>query len=337
MKMGSALRAHSPSLKETKETSRADKKNYLRMKEQAQRVLEHLSAVTVPEQTRQLHEAAQAAQAGVAKLASDNFHGGLKGGLKGIYGQYDVDRRGRIGYEDFCSSLVLTNCGVKRDEARQLASEMDKQKTGELEYSTILEALRQVEISSRKDVQEQQQQLQSEKGAKAPPANDEQLRSEPPREGAPKKKKEESRAAESEPKTESRRVQFFPEADDEAWRHKAEKEHQHQHHHQQLISFESLHNPAFVHVGSGSVPVAPPPPPPPAAAAAAEMPAPPAPPAPPAQESNLAATRSWCRRSRAAASSLQGSTSTKTVPARNSRPVSSSAAQAESTSGVTLW
>ena len=69
LKMDAALRVHAPKLSESKKTSKADKKRYLMLKKQAQKVLAHLNSVSEPEQTRSLHDVAVAAHDGIAKLA----------------------------------------------------------------------------------------------------------------------------------------------------------------------------------------------------------------------------------------------------------------------------
>ena len=324
--MGSALRAHSPSLNETKGTSKADNSKYQRMKAQAKKVLEHLSALSVPEETLHLHEAAERAQASVFKLASDSFHGGLKG----LYSQYDVDRRGRIGYDDFCNSLLLSNAGVNRTDARRLASEMDKQKTGELDYTCILDALKEVEQTSR------DQLLGAAAKKAAPPSSggsDDAVvlaAAEAPRASAAN-----ADAKRSSSPTETRRVKFFPSADADATESKGEDEERWMQRvitaekhpvalsasatllnapslssssssssseatnntppppppdstSQPLVTFESLHNPAFVHVA-----VAPPAPPaPPADPAAPQAPAARAPSSEPLSSSKFQASLS---------------------------------------------
>ena len=259
MKMGAALRVQSPSVTEAKGTSRADKKQYLRMKEQAKRVLEHLSQISEPEQTRHIHDAAVTARDSISKLADDSFHGGLKG----LYGQYDVDRRGRINYDDFCDSLVLSNAGVNRGEARQLASEMDKQKTGELDYATILAALDEVARDSERNLAAKKAATAAATAAAAAAATTAAAATVTTTEV-------------SETKSEApRRVQFFPEPEATVAASSSSSSSSSS----SLpppppqpaapLTFESMHNPAVVHVAA---------PPAAASAATAASAAPPAPP-----------------------------------------------------------
>lgn len=254
--MSAALRVHSPKLDEGAQTSRQDKKQYLRMKEQAKRVLDHLSQVTEPETMRHVHDAAAVAHESISKLARDNFHGGLKG----LYKQYDVDRTGRIDYDDFCNSLFLTNTGIKKSEARLLASEMDKDKTGRLEYSCILDALKEVELASIEKVAQT-----AKNSADAAPFS--------------------SHAA---PTTDSKKVKFVSqinsEFDDEKWMQKVERVDRSGASvpaisvsastssstipaitPQQTISFEEMHNPAYANMSQTPANFRTMPPPPPTA------------------------------------------------------------------------
>lgn len=125
MQIGSAISGHSP----VNDAARAE-----RLRSQADRVLRHLSDVTEPAAARQLqlHEAAEHAAQSLEALARKQVLTDRGGeaplGLRGLYGQYDRDRRGRITYDDFCDSLQMTTAGINRAQGRLLASEMDKHK-----------------------------------------------------------------------------------------------------------------------------------------------------------------------------------------------------------------
>lgn len=64
--------------------------------------------------------------------------------LNKFYAQYDVQKNGKMSYKDFSDTLLAVSSGIRRDEAHILASQLDKKKTGSIEYKKILDALQDV-------------------------------------------------------------------------------------------------------------------------------------------------------------------------------------------------
>ena len=70
--------------------------------------------------------------------------------LSKFYAQYDVNRSGKVSYKDFTDTLLAVSAGVRREEALELATKLDKKKTGSIAYRSIVNSLQEIESSSLK-------------------------------------------------------------------------------------------------------------------------------------------------------------------------------------------
>ena len=69
--------------------------------------------------------------------------------MKSLYSTYDNHKRGHITYKDFSDSLLLLNSGINKNDAYNLATNIDKHHCGVIEYSSILSALNQLKENSK--------------------------------------------------------------------------------------------------------------------------------------------------------------------------------------------
>ena len=69
------------------------------------------------------------------------------------YAQYDINKNGKISNRDFCDTLLAVSSGIRRDEAQILVAQLDKRKSGSIEYKTVLNALQ--DIGGKENIQPQ--------------------------------------------------------------------------------------------------------------------------------------------------------------------------------------
>ena len=135
--MDAALRNYKPIT--VNSSDRASKAQVLA--KQAEKVLQHLEVLSGPtlKNVRSVAEVARLAQ---GKLKEYEKRGSS---LTDIYKQYDTHRSGKVRYDDFTSSLLNVNSGLRKDEADILAKSLDANKCGSIEYQNIMGALKSIE------------------------------------------------------------------------------------------------------------------------------------------------------------------------------------------------
>lgn len=143
-------------LREFKPVSCNDPKNQHkigRMAEQAKRVLQHLSNLPGTQneypQPRGIGE--------VSNIAREKLESFKEKGmpLDKMYSQYDVQRKGTVTYNEFSSSLIAASSGLQKHETDSLAKSLDRNKTGSIEYKSIMSALKQIEDANPRPKQPQ--------------------------------------------------------------------------------------------------------------------------------------------------------------------------------------
>ena len=109
------------------------------MATQALRVLDNLSKLpNQKRQTRPLTETAAIAQSKLKSLVDSGID------IHKFYQQYDVNRSGKVSYKDFCDTLGAVSSGLGREEAHELARQLDSRRVGLIEYNNILSSLQQI-------------------------------------------------------------------------------------------------------------------------------------------------------------------------------------------------
>jgi Ca2+-binding EF-hand superfamily protein len=108
---------------------------------QTKKVLEKLS--TLPEsknvQRRSVQENARAAKEALLKFKKSGIN------LNSFYKQYDTSKSGNLTYKDFSDILLSMSTGIGREDACFLASNIDRHKSGYIEYDKLIKSLDQVE------------------------------------------------------------------------------------------------------------------------------------------------------------------------------------------------
>jgi Ca2+-binding EF-hand superfamily protein len=103
--------------------------------------LEKLS--TLPEsknvQRRSVQENARAAKEALLKFKKSGIN------LNSFYKQYDTSKSGNLTYKDFSDILLSMSTGIGREDACFLASNIDRHKSGYIEYDKLIKSLDQVE------------------------------------------------------------------------------------------------------------------------------------------------------------------------------------------------
>lgn len=134
-------------------SSRNNSHRVERMATQAMRVLDQLALIPGVPKPHTPRPAAVTADIARNKLKSvcDN---GIN--LQNLYSQYDINRSGKVSYKDFSDTLLAVSAGLTREETHHLASTLDSNRVGAIEYTNILEALKQVKINTDSTVSNQQ-------------------------------------------------------------------------------------------------------------------------------------------------------------------------------------
>ncbi len=141
------------------------------MKEQAAKVLKYLSSMSeeLPRQNKTHDVASAAGTLHITQIFINVFTHSLSpigviidkinsykvagetcnDPVKSLYSTYDNHKRGHITYKDFSDSLLLLNTGINKNDAYNLATNIDKHHCGVIEYSSILSALNQLKESNQ--------------------------------------------------------------------------------------------------------------------------------------------------------------------------------------------
>jgi Ca2+-binding EF-hand superfamily protein len=116
-----------------------------RMATQAMRVLDQLSKI--PGAPKRVHrdpaETAAIARSKLEKLEKTGVD------LRKYYALYDVNRSGKISYKDFGDTLLAVSAGLSREEAYQLASQLDSNRVGSVDYTNLLGSLGHINETQR--------------------------------------------------------------------------------------------------------------------------------------------------------------------------------------------
>lgn len=146
--MDSVLRGHSKKFG----TSKQEKKRAQRMQQQAAKVLEHLSKLSeerhenINNTKRSDNETAIVALESIRNYAKQL--GDESKGINKMYNIYDIHRKGKISSKDFQTSLLLHTPSLNTEEAKSLAKKIDKNNTGVINYTSILNALEELKATS---------------------------------------------------------------------------------------------------------------------------------------------------------------------------------------------
>ena len=92
---------------------------------------------------RQLRDIASIAKETMTRKSTDR----VVGQSGNIFKNYDLSRSGKVTYDDFQQALLAKNAGLTKKEAIELAFALDKDKTGVLEYNTMVERLSDIETA----------------------------------------------------------------------------------------------------------------------------------------------------------------------------------------------
>ena len=109
---------------------------------QAQRVLSHLSRMQVDKSHGPVKSVGELSKTAEQKLRQLKERGV---DLNKFYTQYDPNRSGCVSYKDFSDTLLAMSSGIGREDALILASTLDKKKTGQIEYKSILASLNEIQ------------------------------------------------------------------------------------------------------------------------------------------------------------------------------------------------
>lgn len=158
-----------------------------RMATQAMRVLDQLSKIPGQHKKpkRTVQETSSIAQAKLKSLSESGID------LQRFYNQYDVSRTGKVSYKDFCDTLLAVSSGIGREEAHELAAKLDTRRVGSIDYTHILDSLKDIQRSStanatrrteeRRDVQQHYVQRETAPlPMEAPPAEPIEASAPPP-------------------------------------------------------------------------------------------------------------------------------------------------------------
>lgn len=135
------LRGHEP----VNSNTHAEKVRFERISDQASKVLEHLEEVCKIDQK----------QENISTIADKALNKLENKDMKEFFKRLDINKRGKISYKDFNDTLISTCANLSKDDAYHLATKIDKNKTGSIDYMNILNALKEVSSLERPTVSPQ--------------------------------------------------------------------------------------------------------------------------------------------------------------------------------------
>jgi hypothetical protein len=135
------LRGHEP----VNSNTNAEKVRFERISDQASKVLSHLEEVCNIDQK----------QENMSTIASKAIERLEKKDMKDFFKRIDINRRGKISFKDFNDTLISASANVSKDDAYHLATKIDKNKTGSIDYMSIIDALKEVSVSEKPTISPQ--------------------------------------------------------------------------------------------------------------------------------------------------------------------------------------